>query len=372
MFEHAYSTICDQVSDTSRVSEEQNDHAFRLLQEKFLYPEKIHKGSTIEDTVASAQDANTYLISPNNRTHSGRFESAHTYDCGVSIGIRGNGIVVTDISPTRKQQSNALERGNILHAINGNPLTGPIHTMGDLAAVELAMTGKADSLLRLAIQTVRSKGEMCFLRTEQYRAANLGVHERPDVPVLRIRRFMSNLSHDIEDCLSPILHRRIRGLIIDLRGNYGGRLPACLDAAGLFLGKENICFSWEREGKKSHWSTVDAQFPDVPISLIIDRMTASAAEIFTAALQYHRGSAVIGKKSFGKGTMQRQYPIPGMDRELKITTGTWSTPGHASVQGIGIQPDYPADTSLSRHSEEVDEATALATRITLADAACRT
>jgi carboxyl-terminal processing protease len=165
-------------------------------------------------------------------------------------------------------------------------------------------------------------------------------------------RVARNAAREMNGALQQL--RNTHGLIIDLRGNPGGFLDESLMLADLFLPPGDTLASTRQRipgGTKSQVETeayearIPARVPDLPIVMLVDRYTASGAEIFAGALQDYDRALILGERSFGKGVMQTVMPLPHGQR-LKFTTGTWLTPLGRSLhrpRGLDGQP-LPEDT----------------------------
>ncbi|MEM7729451.1 MAG: S41 family peptidase [Pseudomonadota bacterium] len=131
------------------------------------------------------------------------------------------------------------------------------------------------------------------------------------------------------------------GLIIDLRGNRGGLLTQSVSVSGLFLdGGEVLSVRGRDERDTERYHAEDGEIlPDVPIVVLVSPGSASAAEILAGALQDRGRAVVLGRRTFGKGSVQSVIPLPGDKGALRMTTQKYYTPSGKSIQGRGIMPD---------------------------------
>lgn len=145
---------------------------------------------------------------------------------------------------------------------------------------------------------------------------------------------MDRVARGIAQELDSILrkHRDASGLILDLRGNPGGYLDEALYLSDLFLEPGQTLASTQARtagrptpSDESYTDRVAARVPRLPIVVLVDEFTASAAEILAGALQDHDRALVIGQRTFGKGVVQTVLDLPH-GRRLRLTTGTWHTP----------------------------------------------
>ena len=154
----------------------------------------------------------------------------------------------------------------------------------------------------------------------------------------------SKLTEDLIDALNSItkgLNGDLPGLIIDLRGNRGGLLEQSVKVSSLFLDGGEVLSA---KGKKlqdiqRYHAEQGELLPDTPIVIIINSGSASAAEIVAGALQDRGRAVIVGRRSFGKGSVQSVIPLSRGNGALKITTQRYYTPSGESIQGRGIMPD---------------------------------
>jgi carboxyl-terminal processing protease len=131
----------------------------------------------------------------------------------------------------------------------------------------------------------------------------------------------------------------VRGLVLDLRGNPGGYLDEALRLADLFLDRGTVLAMTRSRVRgnpassireESHWARLVPRVPELPMIVLVDEFSASAAEIVAGALQDHDRALVIGARTFGKGTVQSVIPLPE-GRVIRVTSGEWFTPQGRSL-----------------------------------------
>ncbi len=133
----------------------------------------------------------------------------------------------------------------------------------------------------------------------------------------------------------------IPGLIIDLRGNRGGLLTESVSVSGLFLDGGEVLSARGREDNDTERYHAESGelYPDMPIVVLVNSGSASAAEIVAGALQDRGRAVVLGRRTFGKGSVQSVIPLPKDRGALRMTTQRYYTPSGNSIQGRGIMPD---------------------------------
>ena len=159
---------------------------------------------------------------------------------------------------------------------------------------------------------------------------------------LTIDTFSSNTADDV---LTSILRQRLRygdslgGIVLDLRQNPGGLLDQAVELADIFL-QSGVIVSTKGRSAEVQYADADADADELtmPVAVLIDKDSASASEIVAGALQDHRRALVIGQPSFGKGSVQTVFEVPGQ-QALKLTIAKYFTPSGRSIQNVGIEPD---------------------------------
>ncbi len=164
------------------------------------------------------------------------------------------------------------------------------------------------------------------------------------VAYLRLTRFGDNTNADWNKAVSELLSAqkndpRIKGLILDLRNNPGGYLDGAVFIASEFLRSGTVVSQVNSDGTKEDFP-VDRKgnLLDIPMVVLINKGSASAAEIVAGALKDYKRAPVVGETSFGKGSVQTPQDLKG-GGGLHITTGKWLLPKGSSISKVGIKPD---------------------------------
>ena len=154
-----------------------------------------------------------------------------------------------------------------------------------------------------------------------------------NVAYLPLQQFNENAADNVAAAVKRFENQHARGIIIDMRGDPGGILDQSLDVANMFLQQGALIASVKgREGPSQIESAKSTPIaPSIPIIVLTDERTASAAEIVAGALQDHDRALVVGTTSFGKGLVQGVFSLDG-GYALKLTTGKWFTPSGRSIQ----------------------------------------
>lgn len=191
------------------------------------------------------------------------------------------------------------------------------------------------------------------------------LHENgKNIGVINIPSFYNNLTEDVKKELTALKEKKVDGIIVDLRGNGGGSLPEAITLTGLFIDKGPVVQIREGNGRIMQNDDTDASvFYEGPLTVMVDRYSASASEIFAAALQDYGRAVIIGEHTFGKGTVQQHRGLGRIydtfDGELgsvQYTIAKFYRINGGSTQHKGVVPDIifpsPIDPSEWGESKE--------------------
>ncbi len=185
----------------------------------------------------------------------------------------------------------------------------------------------------------------------------------PAIGYIRITTFGEKTVEELRQAFQR-LPSDVEGVILDLRSNAGGLLSAAVETCDLFLDEGLIVTTRGRHGtiRATYTATRGHSLPqDVPVVVLINRYTASAAEIVAACLQDHGRAAVVGERSWGKGTVQNIYPLEGGHSALKLTVASYWRPNGQNIHREpnmdetavwGVRPDPGWEVPLSEEQIE--------------------
>lgn len=154
---------------------------------------------------------------------------------------------------------------------------------------------------------------------------------------LRLSAFDDITWDDFKDKYSKLKNENIEGLVLDLRNNPGGSLDVCLNIADTFL-DEGVIVTTEDKNGNVITEKSDSNMDDIPMTVLINENSASASEILAGALKDRGRAKIIGTKSFGKGIVQKLFPLEN-GAGAKITISEYKTPNGEKINKVGVKPD---------------------------------
>lgn len=245
-----------------------------------------------------------------------------------------------------------LRPGDLIVRIDARPVRDMT-----LAEAVSAMRGEVGSVVELTIRRPGSVELMHFslvrslIEVPSVSARML----EPGFGYLRVAQFQHRTVGEFRRALAQLQNEAeggLHGLILDLRNNPGGVLQASVAVADTFLESGRIVYTEGRlpSAQGSYSANGQDLGSGVPLIVLINEGSASAAEIVAGALQYHRRAVLLGTPSFGKGSVQTILPLSD-DRAIKLTTALYFTPGGRSIQAQGIDPDIRVERGANTFGE---------------------
>ena len=221
------------------------------------------------------------------------------------------------------EETKTMEPEVVAASIRGEAGTEVVLTIG--------RTGEADRDYAITRDHIRVKT-----------VAGRMVEGEPGVGYIRIVQFSENTAREFKDALASLKGEGMQGLILDLRSNPGGLLTSCVEIAKEIVPAGLIVSVVERDGTKEEYFS-ELSSGTMPMVVLIDGNSASASEILAGALHDTGAAELVGKTSYGKGSVQVIMPIPGQEDAVKLTIARSYTPSGTSIQGTGIRPDIEAE-----------------------------
>ena len=264
---------------------------------------------------------------------------------GVGIEVAAGGGMVKILRPIdgSPAQRAGLRAGDQIVRIDGTDIGA------DLAGAIARMRGASGSVVQLSVRRDGSPELLEFaLRREQVEVHSvLAESLEPGFGYVRITTFSETTAQDVARAISRLKrdnHSGIQGLLLDLRNNPGGVLEAGVAVADDFLSSGVIVTADGRTPEARF--RMDASHGDLingaPLVVLVNAASASASEIVAGALKDHGRALLVGRKTYGKGSVQTVLPL-ARGGAVKLTTSRYFTPSGASIHGKGIVPDVLED-----------------------------
>lgn len=310
--------------------------AYSLIEKNYADPvspeQAIYQGAI--PGMLRTLDPHSNFLDPEEWREMQRRQSAQYFGVGMEIAMDGGMVVVNQPMPDSPALGADLRRGDIIVAVDGHSTVGM-----DYGAVANMLRGPRGTPVQV---TVRREGisepiTKTVIRAAIQTSAVDAFWVRPGIAYLSISTFEAqNVARDVESALQKLPESDVNGMILDLRGNPGGLVNEAVAVVGRYLKNGQVVVSDRGRAQPEQILRAKAQAngQKYPIVVLVDRHSASAAEIVSGALQDHDRAWLIGEATFGKGLVQGQFPL-SEDAALLLTIAHYYTPS-----GRLIQRDY--------------------------------
>jgi carboxyl-terminal processing protease len=292
---------------------------------------------------------------------------------GVSVDSEpvDRGIEIEEVFQDSPAAKAMLQHGDIITAVGGVSVRGKT-----VAQASKLIRGRAGTEVRLTIEHDGHSHVVSVVRqdvTVPVTSSKLVHYGGKAIGYLQFTSFTQNSAQELRQQVAKMLHAGAQGLVLDLRDNGGGLLEQAVGVASIFLPVGTVVTTRGRNQPTTvYYALGDALAPKIPLVVLVDRGTASSAEIVTGALKDHGRAKVVGTRTYGKGVFQQIQPLPG-GGALDITVGEYFTPNGENLaaggvkggvkEGRGIKPNvyvYDNPDDPSAHALKVAEATVAA------------
>lgn len=321
-----------------------------LIDKNFLFDyeeEDLYEGS-LKGMFANLGDPYTQYYSKDEfsklmETLDGRYKGI-----GVLVQASKEGFIkvvqVFDGSPASEA---GLKEGDYIIKVEGKEYSAD--QMEEAVAI---MKGEEDTNVKITVRRMKEDGKNFEdidmdvarrdVKVDTIDESLLGIRDKK-IGYIHIKSFDDVTGEDFEDSYKKLKEAGMEGLVLDLRNNPGGSLDVCLDIADKFLDKGVIVTTEDKNGEVITEES-DEEKDDIPMTVLVNENSASASEILSGALKDRDRAKIIGKKTFGKGIVQKLFPLED-GSGAKITISEYHTPSGAKINKVGVEPDIEVENS---------------------------
>lgn len=257
---------------------------------------------------------------------------------GVEIKTHESGLLIMKALRNGPAAEAGLQSGDVITGINRRNITG----MSMANSVDL-MKGSSGSSIQLNILRDGRTNNVNLVRRSirLYTVNDAKILPGTDkVAYISLSQFGPKSTEELDQALAQMHNKGMKSVVLDLRGNPGGLLNVCVDITNRFLPCGTIVSTKGRLSNDNMLETATfGRTWSTPIVVLIDGDSASASEIFAAAIQDNKRGIVVGEKSYGKGTVQTHFPLSSINGNLRLTTARFYSPNGKAMSGSGVSPD---------------------------------
>lgn len=311
--------------------------AVSIVEKEYYKP--IEFETLLKNVISSIGDPYTEVLNPQ-ETQALQEEVKGEYSgIGVIIEIeeKENLPQIITVFPDTPAEKAGLLKGDFIKEINGEDISG-----FSLEEASLKIKGKNGTQVNLKIirdgkvldfTLTRAQINIPLVKTSYIDEGNIGY--------LHIYMFSEHLNSEVKNAINEFKDRKVKGIILDLRDNPGGLLSECISVASNFIPSGVLVWVKDRSEKVEPINITGNKF-ELPLVVLINEGSASASEILASAIKSYKIGTLIGKKTFGKGLIQKMYDL-GSGYSLKVTIQEYLASDKTPINKIGVLPDIEVE-----------------------------
>ncbi len=317
---------------------------------RWIDPDVLER-PTVDEILAGLDDPHTDLLTTS-EYESLQEHTQGTYSgIGLTVGPARRGLLVTSAAAGPAREA-GIRKGDIIVAIDGEP-AGPLPFEQSLALIK----GERGTIVHLKVRRPKKQKtfDMLIVRREievPPITSRLITAKDRKIAYIRLFSFPAGTAERLEQTTTRLVEQGVTGAIIDLRNNPGGLLSQAVDVASVYIDDGIVCRTdGLHEEAHEYRVTGVSTHPDLPLVVLVNGGSASAAEIVAGALVDHDRAILVGERTYGKASVQTVAPLLG-GGALKLTTAKYLTPAGADITDLGLQPSVVAvDDPLTERDE---------------------
>ncbi|MBR6696873.1 MAG: S41 family peptidase [Lachnospiraceae bacterium] len=261
--------------------------------------------------------------------------SGEYYGIGVMVSqdLRTNIITVTNVFEGAPSYEAGMQAGDIIYKVSGTDITS-------MSVSEVVSMIKGAKGSKVEIVVVRDGEEKTF-SVERRPVAIPSIESKmleDNIGYIQIVQFEDNTDEQYVEAFNKLVDQGMKALVVDVRDNPGGSLDTVVNILDTVLPKGLIVYTIDKNGNKEEHKGKDNNEINIPLVVLTNGNSASASEIFAAAIQDYEKGTIIGTTTYGKGIVQRLIPFSD-GTAIKITISTYYSPKGNNIHGEGVTPD---------------------------------
>lgn len=308
----------------------------------------------IRGMMESVEDPYTFYYTPAEMTEQEEDSQGVYHGIGMVVTLReGGGVEIVRVYEDSPAVRAGLMTGDIIVAVDGESIAGD--SAKDLNSVVSLIKGLDGTDVTLTV--LREGAEMQITATRGVVNLEYAQFEILDghIGYITISQFTGNAVDGVKRAVDALKSAKVDGVIVDVRDDPGGMLDEVVEIADLFLPECMIVYMEDRAGTRTNFYS-DSKYWDVPMVVLVNGGSASASEIFAAAIKENERGIIVGETTFGKGIVQTLMTFSQDGAGMQYTSASYFTPDGNSIHGIGVEPDLVVQTDETGEDAQLQAA----------------
>lgn len=303
---------------------------------------KLMQGA-IRGMLESLGDKHTSYMDPEEYQQANASLAGEYEGIGAYVDATGQYLTIQNPMPDSPAEKAGLIPGDEITKVDGKDMTGI-----DPSIVLQSVLGPAGTSVTLTIYRPDTKETFDVSITrkiiqpvdEQVTGKMLD----NDIAYISLPTFGDKTTDQLKEVLNTLLANNPKGLILDLRNDGGGYLKTAIEVVSQFIPSGVVMYEEEGNGTENTYNAIAGGLAtDIPLVVLVDGGTASAAEITAGAIQDYGRGTLVGVTTYGKGSVQNWIELDNSQGAVRVTIARWLTPNRRQINGVGLTPDYSVE-----------------------------
>ncbi|OBW62982.1 MAG: peptidase S41 [Dehalococcoides mccartyi] len=310
--------------------------AWQIITTEYVEPDIIDQAALAEAAIKGMMDE---LNDPHSvYLNAEDYQASLEYDDGQYVGIGAtvqieDGVITLIPYEGSPAALAGIQAGDILLEVDGQSVDG--FSLADLSPL---VRGEKGTLITLKVERSISAQPLLFNVTrDEILIPSVSSEMMGDIAYIRLSRFSERTDAELEQVLKNL--GDAKGIVLDLRGNPGGLVSSVINVTSRFVSSGVVLTTVDNAGNSEEYKIVPkAVTTSLPMVVLVDQYSASGSEALSGALQDYGRATIVGKTTYGKGSVNRTFDVTG-NTGIYLTIGRWYTPNGRMIEGQGITPD---------------------------------
>lgn len=302
-----------------------------------LDSKKLSQGA-VKGMLEALDDPPSFYVDPDtHKLERSSFQGKY-YGIGAYVSVKDKQLIIMSPMAGSPAEEAGLKPGDKIMQIDGKATEGISPTQA-----ALKIQGAAGTTVKLLIlrEGETKPFEKSIVRRE-ITMKSVTSEKKDRIGYIKLSQFLQNSDSDLSAALKSLIAEGIDGIVLDLRNNPGGLLDAAVNITSKFLSDGVAVDVVDGEGNHHPEKVRGGAVTDLPLVILVNNGSASASEVVAGALQDYGRAKIVGKKTYGKGSVQIITNLKE-GSALHVTIARWYTPKGRLIDGIGLTPDFPLD-----------------------------
>jgi carboxyl-terminal processing protease len=260
---------------------------------------------------------------------------------GAWVDVSGEFLIIISPMPGSPAEQKGLRSDDRVIAVDGEDMSG---IEGNLVLRRILGEAGTDVTLTIYRPSVDETFDVTITRQKITIPSVTGEILDDNIAYVQLMNFGDKTHQDLRKVLKDLLKEKPIGLILDLRNNGGGYLNTAIDVTSEFVNKSPIMYEDFGDGERiTYKAKPNGMATEIPLVVLINEGSASASEITAGAIQDYKRGVLVGKTSYGKGSVQNWLTLQNDQGAIRVTIARWLTPNERQINELGLTPDFDVE-----------------------------